>query len=268
VTRSGAAPATGDGVDRWFPVGDQGRPTVVLVHGSFSGSWTWEKVGPYLASRGWPVVAANWRAHAPGAGQDVQVLVGTTVEDLVADLAELLAALDGPYVVVAHSIGAVVALGAAGEVATRPGAMALVCPAPPLGAGDGYGPAPTRDLGVPVAAPSAEAAGALFFHRLAPVDLDRYAGLLTAESACVLAQVSAGYPVDPATVTYPVLVIEAQDDQLQPPAAGIDRAVAEWAGAELVVLEDAGHFVPVEAGWQRLAVRLDDWLGTTVEARV
>ena len=69
-------------------------PTIVLVHGAFAGSHSWNGVIPLLAARGHRVVA-----HA----NPLRTLAGDA-----ASLSALLHTIDGPVVVVGHSYGGAV----------------------------------------------------------------------------------------------------------------------------------------------------------------
>jgi pimeloyl-ACP methyl ester carboxylesterase len=67
------------------------RPTIVLVHGAFADSSSWNDVIKTLLAHGYPVVAA------------ANPLRGVTSD--TASLASLLAGIDGPVVLVGHSYG-------------------------------------------------------------------------------------------------------------------------------------------------------------------
>jgi pimeloyl-ACP methyl ester carboxylesterase len=75
------------------------RPTIMLVHGAWHGSWCWAALRPHLHDRGFTTaVVDNPSVTTPGS-------------DLAADGANLRRALDaveGPVVVVGHSYGGAV----------------------------------------------------------------------------------------------------------------------------------------------------------------
>jgi pimeloyl-ACP methyl ester carboxylesterase len=79
------------------------RPTLLLVHGAWHGTWCWEKVEAELASRGWrsqavdlpSAVAAESNDLLPSIFDDAQVIRAA------------IDGIDGPVVVVAHSYGGV-----------------------------------------------------------------------------------------------------------------------------------------------------------------
>ena len=81
------------------PTPSETTPTIVLVHGAFADSSSWNGVIPDLLSRGYPVVAA---------ANPLRSLSGDTEY-----VASVLAAIDGPIVLVGHSYGGMVITNAA-----------------------------------------------------------------------------------------------------------------------------------------------------------
>ena len=75
----------------------------VLVHGSAHGAWCWERVVPLLEERGHKVVAVD----LPGNGHDDTPLAEVTLETYAQHLCGVLDGLDGPAVLVGHSLGGI-----------------------------------------------------------------------------------------------------------------------------------------------------------------
>lgn len=75
----------------------------VLVHGSAHGSWCWERVTPLLRSQGHTVVAVD----LPGNGHDNTSLGDVTLETYAEHVCGVLDSLDGPAVLVGHSLGGI-----------------------------------------------------------------------------------------------------------------------------------------------------------------
>ena len=75
----------------------------VLVHGSGHGSWCWERVVPLLKERGHHVVAVD----LPGNGHDDTPLADVTLETYAEHVCGVLDSLDGPAVLVGHSLGGI-----------------------------------------------------------------------------------------------------------------------------------------------------------------
>lgn len=76
-------------------------PTLLLVHGAWHGSWSWEQVAPILRERGWRVRTVDHPTiHADEPA-------GLPLSADADNIAEAIADIDGPVVVVAHSYGGV-----------------------------------------------------------------------------------------------------------------------------------------------------------------
>lgn len=78
------------------------KPTIVLVHGSWHGSWCWQRVVPLLEERGVAVETVDLPSvgAAPGAETDLTA-DAAAVEKVIATLA-------GPVVLCGHSYGGMV----------------------------------------------------------------------------------------------------------------------------------------------------------------
>lgn len=70
------------------------KPTIVLVHGAFAESASWDSVIDSLAAAGYPVIAAANPLRNPAADAD--------------SISDLVRTIDGPVVLVAHSYGGAV----------------------------------------------------------------------------------------------------------------------------------------------------------------
>ena len=75
------------------------RPTLLLVHGAWHGAWAWDSLAVVLEDRGWDVARANLpTVHAADP-------IGLHLNDDARAIAEAIAEIGGPVVVVAHSYG-------------------------------------------------------------------------------------------------------------------------------------------------------------------
>lgn len=75
----------------------------VLVHGSAHGSWCWERVTPLLEQHGHRVIAVD----LPGNGHDGTPLADVTLETYAEHVCGVLDSLEGPVVLVGHSLGGI-----------------------------------------------------------------------------------------------------------------------------------------------------------------
>ena len=112
----------------------------VLVHGSAHGSWCWERVVPLLEGQGHTVVAVD----LPGNGHDDTALADVTLEAYAEHVCGVLDSLDGPAVLVGHSLGG---LTISRTAELRPGGVAVLVYLTALLLGDGetFAPATSGD---------------------------------------------------------------------------------------------------------------------------
>lgn len=90
-------------------------PAFLLLHGAWAGSWVWDRVAPMVRAVGHLAVAPDLPGGRPAAGDSV------TVEDMVAHALAALPETGGPWIVVGHSGGGIVATMVAERlVAKRP----------------------------------------------------------------------------------------------------------------------------------------------------
>jgi non-heme chloroperoxidase len=114
----GAAPQTfefvGAGVrlagERW--AGEEGRPSVVLLHGGGQTRHSWGRTALRLSEHGWTAVALDARGHGMSEWAPDK---DYSLDAFVADLVAFIATLDQPPVLVGASLGGITALTAAGE---------------------------------------------------------------------------------------------------------------------------------------------------------
>lgn len=86
--------------------GDPAGPLALCLHGFPDTPWTWRELGPYLAERGWRVVAPFMRGYAPtDLAPDDDYSPSATARDAVALHAALKG--DGRAVLIGHDWGAI-----------------------------------------------------------------------------------------------------------------------------------------------------------------
>ena len=94
----------------------------VLVHGAFAGAWVWEPLTKRLAADGHSVEALDM----PGMGEDRTPISECTLDASTARVCGLLASGSGPAIVVAHSMGGIIATQAAARCVDRVAAVIYV----------------------------------------------------------------------------------------------------------------------------------------------
>lgn len=121
--------------DRLIPDRDDGRPTVVMLHGgSHTGSCFLTTAdhrpgwAPRFADRGWPVLVPDLPGHGRSGGALHPEIGGELLVELMGGLLETIA---GPVVLLAHSIGAAFAWRLAELRRQQVAALVALAPAPP-----------------------------------------------------------------------------------------------------------------------------------------
>lgn len=78
--------------------------TYILIHGSWNGSWCWEKVAPLLEKQGHRVITPDLSGH----GQDKTPIPEILLQTYVDRVLEILDAQPEPVILVGHSMGGIV----------------------------------------------------------------------------------------------------------------------------------------------------------------
>jgi pimeloyl-ACP methyl ester carboxylesterase len=207
------------------------RPPVLFVHGYFVDGTVWSQWLEFFAARGVTAYAINLRGRSgskPGAA-----LGRTSVDDFVEDASRT---------------------------------AVLITPAPPRGI-TVLSPRvamlhlkylPSILLSRPVT-PGREDLREVVLNRVPASQQDGLLSRMLPDSGRAGRDMSiTGYPVDASRVRCPMLVIAAEDDLFIPPH--IVKRIAERYGAMLRVVENRGHMVIVEPGWETLAADVDRWI--------
>jgi pimeloyl-ACP methyl ester carboxylesterase len=244
------APFAGPGLLRWPAAG---TPSLLFLPGSACGAWIWEQgFAAALAEAGCPGLALDFARAV-----SEQQLAG--LGDYVAQARAVLRRIEGPVVLVAHSLGALVAQHLLLEPAVR--GAALLAPVPPEGLWlanarlPPAAPAPWREAAPPGAATAPELFGAAM-----PAALGRcYLARMGHESRRALQEAQGPQSVPHGWLhRRPVLVLGAAQDRMIP--AGAVRRCALWHGRAAEFLPDAGHMLMLEPCWPRIVARLLGWL--------
>ena len=251
------------------------RPPVVMVHGGFCGSWTFDDFRSPFEAAGYVCVTPDLRGHAPG--DRGGAVVGVSMNDFAKDIVGVIKAQAEPPVLIGHSMGGLVAMMAAARTPIR--ALILLAPTPPWG----------------VAGSSLEeAASALTLHALGPfwlqsIDPDYLAARLysldrmdkdarkaafarmKAESGRALWE-TLNWWLDPFMTTRvatdriraPALALVGQRDLIHPPATV--RQTADRLSAEFKVFPEMSHWLIGEPGWEAVAESCLEWLAPQLAA--
>jgi non-heme chloroperoxidase len=251
------------------PAIESARPPVLFVHGAYAGAWTWaEHFMPHFAAHGYPSYAVSLRGHGESYGRDA--LEWHSLRDYVDDVEETIDALEDVPVLIGHSMGAMVAMKYLERAAVP--AAAFLAPVPPQGL-------LSASLALALARPGlfAELNGLLANGRASldamhkalfasPVPADRllgyYARFQRESPRAIWDMTFFDLPRRWRMRRAPMLALLAERDTLFPSEQS--RAGFETFGIETEVLDELGHAMMLEPGWQGAADRLLGWLGEQV----
>jgi pimeloyl-ACP methyl ester carboxylesterase len=218
----------------------------VLVHGAFAGGWIWEPLAQRLEAAGHSVEAPD----LPGSGADPTPVAEVTLDAYAARVCEVLGERDEPAVVVANSMGGVVATQAAARCPD--GVAALVYVAAflpqdgdsllaltqlPEGEGDQVQANMVVEGDPPVARMPDEASGTAIFANCSEEVTDWALERRGAQAVAPFAQ-----PVELGGFDFgalPLTYVICTQDQAIPPA--LQRRMLEAAGCTDVVELDTDH---------------------------
>ena len=236
-----------------------GTPTALLVHGFLDDASVWDEVVDSLAGE-----IGTVRYDLPGFGMrsgSVGDACSTTLESLAAEAGEILAAIDGPVIVVGQSLGTQVAELVAAQNSDQVRGLVLLTPVP---LGGTHLPdevvAPFRALGGDAVAQRGVRAG--LSPHLGEEQLDRLVDI----GAHVAADVTAHYADmwnngvrnAPATSAFggPVLIIRGGADGFVTQQL-VDIISPRFVEVDVNVIEKGGHWVHVEYPGKAASMILD-----------
>ncbi|KQT58485.1 hypothetical protein ASG52_21785 [Methylobacterium sp. Leaf456] len=257
------------------PERPSGGAPVLLLHGAFTGAWCWQESWmPALSASGRFAAALSLRGHGHSEGR--AALPWTGLHDFAEDLIRAIRAMPAPPVLVAHSIGGLIAQHLLAAVAfgqVRLRGLVLVGSLPPEGLAL-VGPQLGLSLwlealaGSPGRLPDVGHRDAMFGAGVEPAAAAAYAARIGTDmvlplclgSFASLAQAYVPLPVLPAwTLGLPTLVLHGSDDRLVDTAAASRTAL--YHGGTLERIAGAGH-CPMLGHRSAAGARvLIDWLG-------
>lgn len=249
------------------PTAENPRPTPVLfVHGLFAGSWCWtEHFTAYFAAHGYATHALSLRGHGQSEGREG--LRWIRLADYVDDVAQIVAHLPAPPVLIGHSYGGAI-IQKYLETHTAPAAVVLAS-VPPQGflqialRTAWRHPSAflranfTLSLYPLVSTPAL--VRDLFFSAGMPEEKVRdYQARMSDESyRGFLDMLFLNLP-KPERITTPMLVMGAANDtSLRPHQV---EATARAYHTKAIIFPNMGHGMMLEEGWEAVAGRIISWL--------
>ena len=253
------------------PSGRPRGPALLFVHGAYVGAWCWDvHFLPYLAGRGYPSYAASLRGHG-SSGCDVDyALLG--IDDYVDDVERACERIEGPLVLVGHSMGALVVrrlLARSAPTTARALGAVLMAPVPSSGLTPAvWGLAFSSPL--LLAEMNRVQFGHARFDELTHIRralfsagaddalMRRYFGRMQRESQRALFEMSMLHLlVQPPAAKVPLLVLGAVEDGFFAPE--LIAATARGLAAPCEFFPDMAHAMMLETGWRDVADRIVAW---------
>ena len=233
-------------VKQYPPEAPKFRTPLVLLHGLWTGSWSWHTWATHFSNLGWECWAPNFRGRA---GEDFyRTLKRLSFSDCVEDVNRLIRSCSLPPVVLGINIGALVGLKLAEEAQVS--ALILASPVPP------------RHLNIP-RAPAHRRLRLKYFpllllrrpFRLEEKDLrtnflaslpenlqTELVNATVPESTRLIQEFfSPGVEIERSRLHCPILVLSGNEDVLTPITTG--EAIARWLGAEFRSYRRQGHWI-------------------------
>lgn len=240
------------------PETDTGRPPLLFLHGLGHGAWCYaEHWLPAAAAAGYPAYALSFRGHGGSGGHNH--LRRTMLRGYIHDTLQAIAQLPSPPVIIAHSLGSLVAQRVLARYPARAGVLLTPLPESGLRGSVVQGArrkpwAFTRTL----AGATLELTAADLFSGLDPATAEKYASRVGRESPW--AQYAMLVPGRTEPPRCPTLVIGAEDDALVTPG-DVERCAEEVSAQVRWV--PGGHDVMLDSYWQQVLDTVLDWVEQT-----
>lgn len=248
------------------PAHPRAAPPLLFVHGAFSGAWCWQGLMQACADAGYDCHAVSLRGHAQS--PDREHLNRYCIDDYVDDLAQVVATLPAPPVLIGHSMGGFVAQR---YLSHQPvAALALLASVPPYGlAGSACYLAALNphllwllncfQLGDQQDVDLNDVRDLLFSPGMSEDDLRAFVAQSQPESLQALWDMSLPQPWRLWSLPkIPALVVGAGHDRIIPLADV--RATAQALGVEAVWIDGVGHALMLDTAWREVAETLLHWL--------
>jgi pimeloyl-ACP methyl ester carboxylesterase len=266
---------------------DRDRIPMMLIHGAWLSSRSWENFAGYFGKRGFAVLTPEWpRKHGDveELRKDSSELAGLGLMEIVDHHADLIRELEHPPVLIGHSYGGLIVellldrgLGRAGvAMSPAPPKGILVLPFSTLKAGAPALAHPSKWHGVVTLSPEEFSYG--FVNTFSPEEAaaayERYA---VPETGQIFYEAGfANFHLHPPTEVRftkehraPLLIVGADKDHTVPASlseAQYKKYERSPARTDYVEFKGRPHLVMVGEGWQEVATWIDGWLDGVLES--
>lgn len=239
------------------------KSPMILVHGLWSGSWSWRSWATHFSNLGWECWAVNFRGRFEE--RSYPILRHLTFQDCVEDMKKVIRHASFPPLLVAHDLGGLVAQKAAEE--EKVSALILLSSLP---SGD-----------IRMALPRSlrllrlKYAPLIFLRRpfslegrdlrrfwLASVPEGQRPGILdrmVPESGLLVRELfDRRIGVNRDRIDYPTLVVSGGEDKVMPISA--QREMAQWLGGDLKEYPNHGHWMLGEDNGEEIVRDIHRWV--------
>lgn len=247
--------------ERYPPEKPKFKAPLVLVHGLWTGGWCWRTWATHFCNLGWDCWALNFRGRVEHASDKSLSQLGLI--DCVDDLIKFISYFPSPPVVIAHDVGALVALKTVKVKSVS--ALILAAPTVPKNVqvtrsrmlrflrlkylpliflGRPFRP-DEKDLSK-ILAPLPESMRARISSEMVP------------ESQHMVSELfSCRVQIDARRVECPTVILAGGQDAMIPPTSS--RLFARWLGSEYREYPDQGHWI-IELEGEPLVREIHRWL--------
>ena len=264
-----------------------GQIPLMLIHGAWLSSRSWENFADYFAKRGFAVSAPEWpRKHGDveQLREEADEIAGLGLTEIVDHYEGLIGALDQPPVIMGHSFGGLITELLLDRGHGRVGVA--ISPAPPKGIL--VLPFSTLKTGAPALAHPSKREGVVtltleeftygFVNTFSPEDAEAaYERYAVPETGHLFYEAGfANFHLHPPTEIHfkngdraPLLIVGQGEDHTVP-ASLSHKAYEKYQKApvqtDYLEFEGRPHLSMVGAGWEEIAAGVDSWLDGVLDA--
>ena len=246
---------------------------VLMVHGAFSGGWSFDAFKAPFEAAGHLCLAPD----LPGHGPDASDVASFSMKDYAAAIADRIADCAEPPVVIGHSMGGLVALMAAAQ--TTVSGLILIAPSTPWGitantiegAAIAVGMIGLSAYWGQALPPDRTAFESYSVNRMPEAERKAIFAKLVPESGRAVSETinwwldpSMTTRVEPEKITAPVLLLAGGRDHVQSLAAL--RQTAERYASTSQVFPQMSHWLIGEPGWEEVAEACLAWIPGALKA--
>jgi pimeloyl-ACP methyl ester carboxylesterase len=268
---------------------DSDRIPLMLIHGAWLSSRSWENFADYFQKRGFAVSVPEWPRKEGDVEElraEAEELKGLGIEEIVEHYEEQIRALDEPPVLIGHSFGGLIVellldrgLGRAGvALSPAPPKGILVLPFSSLKAAAPALAHPSKWHGIVALTLEEFTYGFVntFSPEAAAAAYERYA---VPETGQIFYEAGfANFHLNPPTEVdfkneqrAPLLIVGAEKDKTVPASLSkkqYEKYQRSPAETEYVEFESRPHLLMAAEGWEEVAAAIDSWLDGVLEAPV